>query len=94
MNIGMSIRKVRQERNLKQRELAGMIGISNTYMSQIELGTSLPSQKLVEQIAIALNISVGFLYFRGLDKHDFPYNKQKLFDALYPTIQHIMTQLT
>lgn len=94
MNLGQAIKRVRKERNLKQAELADIVGVSTIYISQIELGTREPSQKLIEQIAIALNISVGFLYFRGLDKHDFPYGKQKLFDALYPTIQHIMTQLT
>ena len=33
------IRKLRQERNLSQRELAQRVGISAAYLSQIENGT-------------------------------------------------------
>lgn len=93
MDIGGAIKRTRQERNMKQYVLADKAGISQTYLSQVELGLKQPSQDTINRIAAVLQVSAGFLYFRGLDKNDFPKNKRDLFDALYPTLQNIMIQL-
>lgn len=93
MDIGNAIRKTRQERKIKQYALAEKAGVSATHLSQIENGSVFPRHDLIGRIAAILQVSTGFLYFRGIDKNDFPKNKRDLFDALYPTIQHIMIQL-
>ena len=45
MNLGLSIRKLRKERvpQLTQAEYAATIGISQTYLSQIESNKKKPS---------------------------------------------------
>jgi len=93
MNIGRAIRTTRQERNMRQQELADRAGITGTYLSLVEKGAREPSNELVGKIAAVLKVSAGFLWFRALDRNDFEPNKRDLFDALYPTIQHIIIQL-
>lgn len=44
------------------RQLAGMAGISNPYLSQIERGLRAPSEHVMQAIAEALEISADVLY--------------------------------
>ena len=56
--IGGRIRKERLKRNLKQCELAAKAKISNSYLSDIEVGRTDPSLKTLERIAKALEMDV------------------------------------
>lgn len=60
--IGIAIGKYRRERGLAQKELAKLIGITPTYMSQIEKGKKMPSYPLLGKICTALNIQETNLY--------------------------------
>lgn len=57
MMIGKKIKALRLEKGLKQFELAKKAGISNTYLSDIEVGRTDPSLKTLEKIADALETS-------------------------------------
>lgn len=93
MIIGEVIRSMRQSCRIKQYELAERIGVTAPYMSQIEYDKKFPSHELVVRIAQELNTSAGYLYFRALYKEDFPKHKQALFEALYPTLHHMIERL-
>lgn len=56
MKIGAIIKKIRLEKGIKQIELARMAGISNTYLSDIESGRTIPSLKTLTKIARALGV--------------------------------------
>lgn len=62
MQIKNSIRYYRRKLNLKQEELADKIGIKRPILSFIECGYRLPDIKLLEEIALNLNCTVGQLY--------------------------------
>lgn len=47
---GSAIRKARIERNWSQEELARHLGISRTYLSQLEAGKRLPSRELARKV--------------------------------------------
>lgn len=93
MNIGPAIKHIRKQRNLSQGELANLIGISQTALSQIERGTSMPSQKSVNRICEALNVSPALLYILGIDETDVPQDRKLLFKALYPSFQNLALQM-
>jgi HTH-type transcriptional regulator, competence development regulator len=53
--FGRTIRRLREERGIGLRELAAAVGISATYLSQVELGDlPPPSSEKVEAVAKAL----------------------------------------
>lgn len=56
MNIGKAIKLCRINKNLKQRELAELAGISVSYISLLEINKRDPSFSLVQRIAVALEI--------------------------------------
>lgn len=56
--IGLKIRTLRRERKITQKHLALRSGISNTYLSDIEVGRTNPSLMTLEKIADALGISI------------------------------------
>lgn len=60
--IGANIRKVRMEKNVSQRKLAQQAGISNTYLSDIEVGRTNPSLKTLLKLAEALSIDIKELF--------------------------------
>lgn len=59
MNIGVKIRELRLKKDMKQIELAKKAGISNTYLSDIEGGRTMPSLKTLIKISEALQVSAN-----------------------------------
>ncbi|NMM65226.1 helix-turn-helix transcriptional regulator [Clostridium sp. P21] len=57
-NIGEKIKCERLKKRLKQYELAKKAGISNTFLSDIEINRSSPSLKTLDKIARALEIDI------------------------------------
>ena len=62
--ISQNIKKFRIQKNLTQRELADMVGISLSYITKIEAENCNKSFSLhvLFDIADALNIDIKFLY--------------------------------
>ncbi|MDQ2909585.1 MAG: helix-turn-helix domain-containing protein [Actinomycetota bacterium] len=58
--IGQRLRRLRHERGLSQRELAGP-GVSYAYISRIEAGARRPSVKALRMLARKLGISADYL---------------------------------
>lgn len=54
-DFGDTVRRLREERGLSLRQMQAATGVSNAYLSQIELGrVGPPSPKIIERIAEAL----------------------------------------
>jgi transcriptional regulator with XRE-family HTH domain len=60
--LGEIIRRQRELGELSMRQFAGMVGISNPYMSQIERGLRDPSERVLAEIARNLDVSADALY--------------------------------
>ncbi len=59
--IGMVIAQLRQERRLRQNDLASNLGIPPSQLCKIEKGTSTPSLETLIRIAKELNVSTSIL---------------------------------
>ncbi len=57
VSIGDNIRKYRKIKNLTQKDLGEAIGISNTYVSDMETGRTNPSIKTLKKIAKGLEVN-------------------------------------
>ena len=55
MSIGDNIKRLRESRNLKQSDLADMLGVSDKTISSWEINRTEPKMGMVERISIALN---------------------------------------
>jgi transcriptional regulator with XRE-family HTH domain len=63
--LGEYIRRQRELQKLSMRQLAGLAGISNPYLSQIERGLRDPSEKVLDAIAHNLEDSAEALHARS-----------------------------
>lgn len=59
MSIGTNIRKIREEKGVKQVELAEKVGVTQAMICQIERGTKPPSLPLSVDIAKVLECSIN-----------------------------------
>jgi transcriptional regulator with XRE-family HTH domain len=60
--LGEIIRRQRELSELSMRQFATLAGISNPYLSQIERGLREPSERVLDAIAAALQVSADTLY--------------------------------
>jgi len=68
--IGSQIKFYRQERNVKQEELADFLGVSFQAVSKWETGASDPDISLLPKLAVYFGISIDELF-------EMPYEEQK-----------------
>lgn len=61
MTVGQNIKKIRKERRETQQQFADSLGISRTYLSDIENDRTSLSNKNLNKIAKKLNVSLNFL---------------------------------
>jgi DNA-binding XRE family transcriptional regulator len=66
--LGATIRQYRQQQGLTQQELAARIGLSRTYINQIEHGQRNVSIRAVLHIAAALETPISLL-LKPLEKY-------------------------
>lgn len=62
MNLGDTLKKVREAKGLSQKELAGILDMPQPQYSRIEGGKTDPSFTTISKIANALNISLSELF--------------------------------
>ena len=55
-SLGQRIRVLRDEKDISLRELAKRLGISATFLSDIELGRRYPSKKVLHELAKQLGV--------------------------------------
>ena len=69
--LGEIIRRQRELSEQSMRQFAEAVGISNPYLSQIERGLRAPSERVMEAIAEALEVSADALYEQaGISRAD------------------------
>ncbi len=66
MNISQNFKQFRESRNLTQKELANILGVSFQRISQIERGFRPPSANDILEIALKFNCTTDEVY--GIDK--------------------------
>lgn len=61
MKIQGKIKKLRKNKGLAQKQLAGMVGINTTHLSRLETGRYLPSIEVLKKLADALQVTTDYL---------------------------------
>lgn len=70
--IHQALKNIRQFHNIKQSELSVKLGISNSYLSEIESGKKSPSLELLSKYSEIFDIPVSSLLFfsESLESND------------------------
>lgn len=93
--IGTRIRKYREGCNLSQKELADILNISSSRISNWEQGINRPDADMLANICVALNVSPSELLDVRLSSDEYT-NKEKDLIAAYrskPELQHAVNIL-
>jgi transcriptional regulator with XRE-family HTH domain len=62
ISVGSKLRSIREERNLSQRELAQLAGVSTNAISLIERDENSPSVATLQSLAAALNVRMSYFF--------------------------------
>ena len=85
MNYGKAINNLRVDR-MKQTQtiFAKSIGITQTYLSQIENGIKKPSTDLLDRISIYVEIPMPLLFWYSITEEDIKKSKLEAYRMLKP----------
>lgn len=67
--IGINIKRLRQEKSFSLKEFAERVGVSASFISQVETGKISPSLSKLKDIADSLNTSIGLLIGENSQPH-------------------------
>lgn len=81
MDIGKKIRTLRLQKNIPQNDLAKILGVSKSTMSNYERNYSTPDPELLVKIADYFNVSIDYLFdyelqISDLTRESFDYNRK------------------
>lgn len=93
MTIGISIKLLRQKERQRQKVFAANIGITQTYLSQIENGIKIPSLEVLQSISTYLKIPLPIMFWLSVTDTDIKPEKQELFKLLKPSIDQFIISL-
>ena len=77
MSLGKEIKKARIDKGWKQQDLQAATGLSQKYLSAVELDKAQPSFTVVKRIARALRVSLDTLAQEDADAAPQPRTRQR-----------------
>ncbi len=80
--IGQRLKKVRTDNNLKQSEMADILGLGRTIVSTMEKGDSSPTAATLFILKIKFNTSIDWLLTGKTGTENIPRNKEDLIDLI------------
>lgn len=93
MDIGKTIKTLRQAQNYNQSELAELAGITQTSLSQIESGKKRPNKSTLDRICEVLNINESALYILSMSKDDIPNQNRQTYEKIFPSIKEMLEKM-
>jgi transcriptional regulator with XRE-family HTH domain len=93
MHVGSAIRRIRKKVSLSQFELSQKCAITQTALSQIEVGVKIPSQRTLHKICNALDVPESIIYILGLQETDVSVSKKDTYNVVHPVMQGLILQL-
>lgn len=92
MDLGTTIKNIRNQKKLTQQKLAALSGITQTYLSQIEGNLKDPNLATLKDISNVLNVPLPIIFFLSIRKDDVPPHKREAFEIVNPSIQSLVNE--
>lgn len=87
LNIGDTLRSIREKKNLTLLEIANNTGISKSYLSKIENRIQSPSIEYLEKICLGLNIPLSiFMILADDTKSEFSILTDSIKSLIYESL--------
>jgi transcriptional regulator with XRE-family HTH domain len=91
MDLGSSIKKIRQQKGIKQKDLAERCCMTQAYLSKIESNQKEPTISALKTIANSLGLPLPILFFHALTSDDIDDPKKRdAFQMILPSIQSMI----
>lgn len=90
MHLGQVIAIERKRKGMNQYQFADAVGLTQTSVSQIEVGNSHPSKNNLDKISEVLDVPVAILHWKALGVEDVPEHKKDAFVKLKPAIDNFI----
>jgi serine/threonine-protein kinase RsbW len=87
MNIGVRLREVRKVRGISLRNLAKKVGVSASFISQVEQNKCQPSLETLRKISGVLDVTTGYLL--EVEQDDLPASKEVVEIRLPNQLQYL-----
>lgn len=92
MNIGEALLSVRKSKGYRQNKVCAKVGITQTYLSQIETGAKTPSIEVIEKICKYYKIPFAVMMWLALSENEVEKNKKEAFRLLKPSIDALVKE--
>lgn len=95
MNFGKAIKGVRKTKhpNLKQKDFAKSIGITQSYLSQLESNKKTASTDILKKISDFCDVPLSILFWFSTEESEIPNRKKQTYKILKPAIDSMINQL-
>jgi len=90
MQLGSAVKELRRRAELRQEELARNVGITQSYLSQIENDRKDPNLSTLRRIAQELGVSVPILFFLSMDEEDVRPDREEAFGRIFPKFKALI----
>lgn len=90
MDLGSTIKKLRLQKDIKQKDLAEKCHMTQAYLSRIESNQKEPTINALKTIAKQLEIPLPVLFFHALTAEDIEPKKREAFQMILPSIQSMI----
>lgn len=96
MKLGYALREARMKRfpnkEMKQYEIADKVGVSGTYLSQVELGHKEPSFELIKKLCELYKIPPAVLLWLAIEPKDVDRKKREAFDLIKGPVTNLINE--
>jgi transcriptional regulator with XRE-family HTH domain len=92
MDLGNQIKFIRKQKGLTQSEFALSVGITQTYLSQIESNLKEPNLSTLKSISEGLNVPLPILFFLSMTEDDVRPNKRNAFKIVSPSVNSLVNE--
>lgn len=93
MNIGQALLKARKDNGFRQKQVCNKVGISQTYLSQIETGRKIPSIDVINVLTEEYGLPFPIMMWNTLTEKDVRKAKLYIFRKLKPTIDNLIADI-
>lgn len=83
MQLGKTIKLLRTNVGIKQKDLAKKLQISSNYLSLVENGKREPSISLIERMAKELDVPISYIFWHAYEKpKNLPKDQERFLDSM------------